>query len=248
MGAAPDWLTRRPIAHRGLHDAAAGIVENSAAAVAAAIARGFAIEVDVQRSADGEAMVFHDFTLERLTSASGPLAARHSEELAALPFRSGTGGMMRLADLFSQVRGQVPLLVEIKSDFSGDTRLAGRAATLAAAYDGPVALMSFDPRMVSAVRRTAPAIVRGIVAEFRYDAGEWAGLSAFQRLNLGGLLHWPASRFQFLAYRVADLGRPPPRLARALGLPVLAWTVRTPEDRRRAGARADQMIFEGFVP
>jgi len=248
MGAAPDWLTRRPIAHRGLHDAAAGIVENGAAAVAAAIAHGFAIEVDVQRSADGEAMVFHDFTLERLTAASGPLAARHSEELAALPFRAGAGGMMRLADLFAQVRGQVPLLVEIKSDFSGDTRLAGRAATLAAAYDGPVALMSFDPRMVTAVRRTAPGIVRGIVARFRYEAGEWAGLSAIQRLNLGGLLHWPASRFQFLAYRVADLDRPPPRLARALGLPVLAWTVRTPEDRRRAAARADQMIFEGFVP
>lgn len=248
MDAAPHWLTRRPIAHRGLHDAAAGIVENTAAAVAAAVARDFAIEVDVQVSADGEAMVFHDFTLERLTGVPGRLAARRAEELIALPFLTGAGGMMRLADLFAQVRGQVPLLVEIKSDFSGDTRLAERTAMLAAAYDGPVALMSFDPRMVATVRRAAPGLVRGIVAQARYDTAAWPRLSALQRRCLSGLLHWPSSRFQFLACRVSDLDRPPPRLARALGLPVLAWTVRTRDERRHAEAGADQMIFEGFIP
>ncbi len=70
---APAWLTERPIAHRGLHDAARGVIENTLAAAEAAIAGGFAIECDIQLSADEEVFVFHDETLDRLTDAKGAL-------------------------------------------------------------------------------------------------------------------------------------------------------------------------------
>ncbi|MEP9347645.1 glycerophosphodiester phosphodiesterase family protein [Xanthobacter sp. KR7-225] len=244
----PGFLTARPVAHRGLHDAARGIVENSASAVDAAMAGGFAIEVDVQASADGEAMVFHDFALDRLTAACGPLNALAADALRAVPFKATADRMMRLSDLFDRVAGRVPLLIEIKSDFSGDTRLAARAAQLACAYGGPVALMSFDPAMVAAVHAAAPTVPRGMVAERHYRPPGWPAVTARRSFCLGNLLHWPQSRFQFVAYRVADLDAAAPRLARGLGMPLLAWTVRTPDERAQAMRGADQMIFEGFVP
>lgn len=242
------FLTARPVAHRGLHDAARGIVENAPSAIDAAVAGGFAVEVDVQASADGEAMVFHDFTLDRLTAGTGPLRALDAAALSQIVFRGTADPLMRLPDLLDRVAGRVPLLIEIKSDFSGDTRLAARAAALVAAYNGPAALMSFDPRMLATVRETAPAVPRGIVAEHHYRCPDWDRLSAPRRLCLGHLLHWPRSRFQFVAYKVADLDAPAPRMARALGFPLLTWTVRTQEERARAARRADQIVFEGFVP
>ncbi len=242
------WLTQRPVAHRGLHDAASGIVENSASAVDAAIAAGFAIEVDIQLTRDGEAVVFHDFMLERLTFGKGLVADLPAAALVALPFKGTRDAMMTLDGLLARVAGRVPLLIEIKSAFTDDTRLAVRAAQQVARYDGPVALMSFDPAMVAAVARTAPGVVGGMVAERHYTPTEWPGLSAFARVSLCHLLHWPSSRFQFVAYRVADLPAPATRFVRAIGMPVLTWTVRTPADRDQAARHADQMIFEGFTP
>jgi glycerophosphoryl diester phosphodiesterase len=247
--AAPSWLTARPIAHRGLHDAAAGIIENTRSASAAAVEAGYAIEVDLQRSADGEAMVFHDDTLERLTEATGPVADRTAAELQAVRFRTTRDAMMRFSDLLTLVGGRVPLVVELKSRFDGDLRLATRAAEIASAYDGPLALMSFDPAPIAALRRLAPNIVRGITAERHYDDAEWHGLSAWQRQYLGNLLHLPRTRAQFVAFWVRDLPTAATLAARQLlGLPLLTWTVRTEEDRSRARRWADQMIFEGFRP
>lgn len=241
-------LIDRPVAHRGLHDAAAGVIENTASAVDAAVAGSYAIEVDVQLSRDGEAMVFHDFTLDRLTCGTGPLAAQSAADLQAIPFKGTGDRMMTLQDLLERVAGRTLLIIEIKSAFTGDVRLARRAAATVAAYDGPVALMSFDPEMVATVAEAAPNVCRGIVAQRRYGDSEWTNLSALQRWTMGHLLHWPRSRFQFIAYRVADLGIPMLRLARACGMPVLTWTVRSPQDRARCASGADQMIFETFRP
>ncbi|NJO54533.1 MAG: glycerophosphodiester phosphodiesterase [Bacteroidales bacterium] len=245
----PDWLTARPIAHRGLHDAAGGIVENTRSACAAAVAAGYAIEVDLQLSADGEAMVFHDDDLDRLTETTGPVAARVARDLRSVRFRATADVMMRFSDLLTLVAGRVPLIVELKSRFDGDLRLAGRAAEVAAPYAGPLALMSFDPAQVAALRTLAPGIVRGITAERHYADPEWDHLPAWRKQVLGNLLHWPSSRAQFVAFCVGDLPTAATQIARRLlGLPLLAWTVRTPKDRARAGRWADQMIFEGFRP
>jgi glycerophosphoryl diester phosphodiesterase len=245
-GASLPWLTARPIAHRGLHDAAQGIIENTASAVAAAMAGGYGIETDLQISSDGEAMVHHDDALGRLTDGDGALRDMRAATLKRVPFRATADRMMTLGDLLDAVAGRVPLLIEMKSRFDGDLRLAARAAALLEGYLGPTAVMSFDPAPISALRGLAPHLVRGIVAERRYGLPEWQGLAAAQRLTLPLLLHGWKSRPAFIAYRVDDLATLPPRAARRLGLPLLTWTVRTAQQRLLAARGADQAIFEGF--
>jgi glycerophosphoryl diester phosphodiesterase len=244
-----DWLTARPIAHRGLHDAAAGTIENTASAVAAAIGRSYAIEVDLQVTADGEAVVYHDDALGRLTDGQGRLAAMNAEELARVPFKATGDRIMRLSDLCARVHGRVPLILELKSHYDGDCRLPRRVAEVLITYGGPVAAMSFDPDVLRALREIAPGLPRGIVAERRYTHGEWAKLPAQQKFSWAHLLHGFDTRPHFVAYAVRDLPAAAPLIARyVFGLPLLTWTVRTDHDLRVAQRWADQMIFEGLRP
>jgi glycerophosphoryl diester phosphodiesterase len=244
-----DWLTARPIAHRGLHDAAAGVIENTGTAFTAAITCGFGIETDLQISADGEARVHHDDALGRLTEGSEPLAAMNAAAIGAARFKAATDRILTLGELCDLVAGRVPLVIELKSRFDGDLRLAGRAAEVLADYTGPAAVMSFDPALIAAVRRLAPWLPRGIVAERHFTHYEWDALSATDKFRLAFLLHAPRTRPQFVAYAIRDLPAVAPLIARhGFGLPLLTWTVRSEADRLRAGRFADQMIFEGFRP
>ncbi|MGO3934862.1 glycerophosphodiester phosphodiesterase [Rhodopseudomonas pseudopalustris] len=246
---APDWLTARPIAHRGLHDRARGVIENMPAAISAAVAGNFAIEVDIQLTADGEAMVHHDDTLGRLNQGSAALLDLTAAELRQVRFNDTAERMMTLGDLCDLVGGRVPLVIELKSHFDGDRKLASRLTQVLASYRGPAAAMSFDPDQVLALRQLAPNLVRGITAERSYDDAYWAKLNEAQRNPMLALRHGLRTQPHFVAYRVDDLPAPPPWIARnVFGCALLAWTVRTPEQRTRAARHADQMIFEGFVP
>ena len=240
-----DWLTARPIAHRGLHDASAGVIENTPSAFRAAVTAGYGIECDVQISADGEAMVHHDDALGRLTDGVGRLDTMTAEALQRVAFRSSADRMQTLGQLCDLVAGRSTLVIELKGSFAGDTRLAARTAAVLAGYRGPIAAMSFDPGLMAALRKLAPALALGLVG-MRRNAG--APVSA-RMPALRYLRQAVAARLQFLAYRVVDLTSAPPLLARhVLRWPVLTWTVRSPEERARAAAYADQMIFEGFRP
>jgi glycerophosphoryl diester phosphodiesterase len=242
-----DWLTVRPIAHRGLHDAVCGIIENTASAARAAIAGGYGIEVDLQVSADGEAMVYHDDALGRLTDGGGVLRDLTAAALAQVPFKATRDRMMRLGDLLDLVEGRAVLLLELKSRFDGDLRLAKRAAAVLAGYNGPVGVMSFDPDLIAAIRRIAPQLIRGIVMERHYQLPHWDFLSPSRKRALAFLLHGATTRPAFLACRVDDLATFAPRIARLMfGLPLLAWTVRSRKDRAMSVRYADQIIFEGF--
>ena len=244
-----EWLTARPIAHRGLHDAPSGAIENTAAAFSAAIAGGYGMETDLQISADGEAMVHHDDALGRLTEGSGRLAGMTAADIKAVRFKASAARILTLGELCDLVAGQAPLLLELKSRFDGDLRVAKRTVEVLSGYSGPVAVMSFDPDLIEAVQHAAPIITRGIVAERHYSETEWNSLSNAQRRRLAWLLHAPQSRPQFLAYSVKDLPATPPLLARTFfGLPLLTWTVRTEDDRKLATRWADQIIFEGWRP
>jgi glycerophosphoryl diester phosphodiesterase len=244
-----EWLIARPVAHRGLHDAANGVIENTASAFNAAVGANYAIECDIQISADGEAMVFHDQTLERLTEASGRLDAMSAADLKRARFRATGDRMITLGELSDLVADRATLVVEIKSRFDGDLRLVKRAADVLAGYRGRVALMSFDPAPIAALRTLAPRLPRGIVAERRYTHPEWSPLPARTKRALAYFQHALESRPQFVAYSVNDLASAIPRLARhVLRLPLLTWTVRSAVDRERASRYADQMIFEGFRP
>ncbi|MBV9556056.1 MAG: glycerophosphodiester phosphodiesterase [Pseudolabrys sp.] len=243
-----DWLTARPIAHRGLHDAANGVIENTASAFSAAIAGNYAIECDVQISADGEAMVHHDDALGRLTQGSAALATLTAAEIKAAPFNATADRIMTLGELCDLVASRVTLVIEIKSRFDGDLRLANRVAQVLASYRGPVSAMSFDPAPMEKLRRLAPNLTRGIVAERHYDHHEWDRLTPGQKWRLAFLTHAGETHPQFVAYGVRDLPGIAPGLAKLFRVPVLTWTVRSAQDRERAARYADQMIFEGFRP
>ena len=249
---APDWLTARPIAHRGLHDSAKGIIENSAEAAEAAIAAGFAIECDVQLSRDGEAMVFHDDTLERLTLAAGPVRDRSAGDLAALVLRGGRTGPPRFANLLARIAGRTPLICEIKSRFDGDGALLERVVRTIADYAGPLALKSFDPEVIARLRahppRSPDGALRplGIVAMANYTPEEWPELTETQRRGCAAFLHIRRTMPDFLSFHVDDLPHPTPTLLKALReSPTITWTVRNAAQRARAKAYADQIIFEG---
>ncbi len=249
-----DWLTARPIAHRGLHDAAHGIIENMPAAFTAAIAGNYAIECDVQCSADGEAMVHHDGVLDRLTEIQGPLAARTAADHKTITFKSTAERMLTLGELCDLVAGRVTLIVEIKHQRDASSPLPARVADVLSAYKGPVATMSFDPAQIAAVRGFAPNLVRGIVAERYFRPNEWGPqdggpMSAWERFRLAHLLHAPTSKPQFVSYKAMDLPAPAPMVARALfGLPLICWTVRDAAARARAEGCRAQITFEGFRP
>jgi glycerophosphoryl diester phosphodiesterase len=244
-----DWLIARPIAHRGLHDAARGLIENTAGAVRAAIDANYGIEVDVQLSSDGEAMVHHDDVLGRLTEASGRLDAYTAAELKRIAFHDSAERMMTLGELCDLVDGRVTMLVELKSRFDGDGRLPARVAAVLTPYSGPVAPMSFDPRQLAWLRQKSPRLVCGIVAAKYRPHPYWDLMPPWMRHGMGYLVTALTARPQFVAYGVADLPALAPLLARHIfGLPLLTWAVRTEVERRTAGRWADQIIFEGFRP
>jgi glycerophosphoryl diester phosphodiesterase len=243
-----DWLTAQPIAHRGLHDGVS-VIENTASAFRAAIDAGFAIETDLQITSDGEAVVHHDFALGRLTLGSRQLAAMTAVGLKEVPFKNTPDRIITLGEFLDLVGGRTPLLIELKSRFDGDLRLTRRTAEVLRSYKGPVALQSFDPAPLTALRALAPQLPRGIVAERHYVDSEWRNLTPRQKRALAFLTHRRRSRPHFVAYNVNDLPALGPWIARHIfRLPLLAWTVRTTAQQVRAQRYADQMIFEGFRP
>lgn len=253
MSVRPDWLTARPIAHRGLHRVSAGVIENTPSAARAAIEQGFAIECDVQMTSDGEAMVFHDFTLDRLTQAAGRLDGMTAAQVGAVAYKATGDRIVTLAAYLELIAGRVPLVCEIKSDFDGDLRLTERTAQVVAAYTGPVALKSFDPGIVTHLRREGARLgvaerPLGIVAEAHFDHPEWAKIPAEQRREMGNLLHWDRTKPDFVSWSVKDLPHAAPFFARKMECPVMTWTVRTPPQIEVARRWADQMVFEGFMP
>jgi len=231
-----DWLIARPVAHRGLHDAPAGLIENTPSAIAAAAAASYAIEVDLQVTAEGDAIVHHDAALGRLTRGHDALAARTVAELQRVAFKATADRMITLGELCDLVAGRVALVLELKSLGDRDPRLPRRVAQVLKSYPGPAALMSFDPWPIAALRELAPAWPRGLVATREVRAAAWIQAIITARLN-------------FIAYAVVDLPAAVPGVARRwAGVPVLTWTVRTDAERRCAARFADQMIFEGFRP
>lgn len=245
---APPWLTARPIAHRGYHDAVEGRIENTLSAVQAAIEHRFAIEVDLQLTADGAVVVFHDDTVDRLLDATGRVDSFPLAALRALAFRSGGERVPTLADLLETVAGSVPLVLELKSAFTGDRRLERAVAPILAAYGGAAAVMSFDPDSMAEMKRLSPSLPRGIVADRTVDLSDWGFLTASRRFRMRHLLDVPRVDPAFVSFDIHGLPTLATSIFRRLGRPLITWTVRTAADREKAARLADQITFEGFDP
>lgn len=243
----PPAFCRLPIAHRALHGP--GRPENSLAAVRAAVAAGYGIEIDIQASADGRAMVFHDDTLERLTEAQGPVVARSAAELGTIALRGGAEPIPSLRAVLAEVAGRVPLLIEVK-DRSGrglgsDGALEAAVAADLAGYHGPVALMSFNPDQVAALARLAPDVPRGLTT-CAYDTDHWAAMRPEDRARLRAIADYDAVGASFISHEWRDLGRPRVAELAAAGARVLCWTIRSPEAEAEARRIACSITFEGY--
>jgi glycerophosphoryl diester phosphodiesterase len=227
-------LTALPFAHRGLHGQ--GRIENSRAAFEAAIASGHGIELDVQASADGEAIVFHDYELDRLTGEKGRVADRPAAELGRIPLRMSRENIPTLPQVLASIGGRVPLLIEVKAPERNPARLCRSVAAALQGYSGPVGVMSFNPYVGAWFSRHSPERLRGLVVTEEDKRG---GRGRIERL----FSSWCA-RPDFLAYDIRDLPSPFAAAARARGVKVMTWTVRTKRDRATAAAHADQIIYE----
>ncbi len=239
------WLTARPIAHRGLHAIDQGVVENTQTAFARAIAANYAIECDLQLSADGEAMVFHDRLLDRLTGQSGAVAAHTVRQLGSMRFRCGGDRMQTLSELLRQIDGQVPVFLEMKSLWDGNDALAQRTCAIAGAYAGPVAVMSFDPEFVSAARRIAPDLPRGLVRDL-FLQENWPQLDGQTLVSLRDEENIAATAPDFLSVGLNALDATWVKSFRDHGGPVICWTVRSPDIAAAALNYCDQVTFEGY--
>lgn len=237
----------RPIAHRGLHVKSAGRIENTASAFEAAIAKGYGIECDLQPAEDNTPIVFHDATLQRLTDAKGPVKAHTRAALKRIALKGTKDRILSLPEFLELVGGRVPMLIEIKSDWTEGDAFVQAIAKELRSYKGAYGVMSFDPRRVAPLAELLPGIPRGITAGgIRRDPHVVYWL---KRWNVAKLWHNDLLTPDFLAYYVKGL--PAASLAlrkRPKGMPLFTWTVRSPTDRAKAARHADAMIFEGFEP
>lgn len=237
----PLWVKQQPIAHRGLHGP--GIPENSMAAFEAAIAQGYAIELDIHRLADGPLVVFHDVDLWRLTGVQGRITEQTTASLPSLALLGTQHPIPLLSEVLAQVDGRAPLLIEIKNDGSVGA-LETELQRLLARYRGQYAIQSFNPEVLGWFVRHAPGIPRGqLSSDFAGSDLAWPRKFLWRHLLLTG-----TSRPQFIAYDIRALPHWPVAIAAKLGLPVVAWTVRTEVDWQKAQQQGSNIIFEHIRP
>ena len=231
---APDWLTARPIAHRGLHGP--GLPENSLGAFEAAIEGGFAIECDLQPAEDGTPMVFHDPVLGRLTGEDGRVDGRNVSELTAMRLAGTNERVPTLPAMLELVADRVPIVLELKGPQADPARFVRAVAEALAGYGGRAALMSFDHDLARMFGADVPDRPRGLTAEGGDEAFD-AHTAIYGEADLS-----------FVSYHVDALPCRFVSQVRGRGDPAITWTVRTPEQVATTMRHADQMTFEGFIP
>lgn len=246
----PDVFLNRPLAHRGLHDIAAGRAENSLKSFQAAIDGNYGIELDLQISSDGVAMVFHDYGLARLTAAKGPVAQHTAAQLGDISLLHDGDGIPTLAKVLALVDGRVPLLIEVK-DQDGQMGpnigpLGEAAAYCLRDYKGPFAMMSFNPHATAEMMQLLPEAPRGIVTD-PYTADDWPLLPQATRETLRAIPDYARTGSCFVSHNLADLRAPRIAALKAEGAAILCWTVKSAETEAEARKVADNITFEGYL-
>ncbi len=230
-------------AHRGLHGE--GVPENSLAAFEAAARAGYGIELDVQLSGDGEVMVFHDYTLVRMTGVEGKLSERTAAELSELRLGSTDERVPRFSEVLALVDGRVPLLVELKGE-NFDSALCDKVSEILKSYSGAYCIESFNPILLGKIAKLLPGTYRGILyTNVVRDKNRWSAINLALTLMATNIIARP----DFVAYNEKDREMLPVRICTGLfGTKRFVWTVRTAESYREAKNRGELAIFEGFLP
>lgn len=246
----PAAFLTAPLAHRAYHDRGLGRPENSRGAIRAAIAAGYGIEIDLQLSSDGVAMVFHDEALDRLTASTGLIKHHTATALSQIKLRDSDETIPTLAEILGLVAGRTALLIEIKdqTDTMSDTdgRLESATATLLASYQGPVAVMSFNPHAIAHMARLAPQIPRGLTTS-AYDPTDWAPLAPETCDHLRDIPDYDRTLSSFISHEAADLARPRVAALKSQGAAILCWTIRSPAAEAEARKIAQNITFETYA-
>ena len=231
-----NWLREKPIAHRGLHDASRGIYENTLSACRAALEAGYNIEVDLQPSSDGIPMVFHDYTLERMTGKRGDARDLTAAELQEAQIMDSGDTIPTLRQLLDLIQGKVGIILELKGKPGNDDGFVAAVAHELEDYVGNAAIMSFHHHVLEDARSIAPHLALGLTAEGNdrfYDAHREMAVAA---------------NVDFVSYELANLECEFVREFRETGRPLICWTVKSPEDAAYSSKHSDQPTFEGFLP
>lgn len=226
-----NWLTRIPIAHRGLFDNQRHIPENSMIAFESAVAAGYPVELDVQMLSDDRLAVFHDSFLSRMTEQSGSIINKTSDEVKKITLLNTNQTIPLLEEVLDLIDGKVPVIVELKS-----RRVVGKFESqvhkLLSKYKGEYAVESFNPLSMKWFKDNAPEFVRGLLSGF-----------------IGrGKLFAKLSKPHFLACDIRYLPSTTIGLLRSKGYPVIGYTAKSKDDYNRVAAYCDNIIFEGFLP
>lgn len=229
-------LLRQPIAHRGLHDGNKAIWENTLSAFQEAIDAGFAIECDLQYVSDATPVVFHDDDMERLCNIKGDVRAKTSGELGLVSIGGTRDKVPSLRQLLGMVKGRVPLVLELKGREGDDEGFASSVLEELEDYDGPVALMSFDPWLLRDLKELESPRAVGLTAE----GVKPEDFIAHEQVMQIGL--------DFISYNIMHLPNDYITLQRSKNIPVISWTVRSASQAAHSAANADQITFEGFDP
>ena len=246
----PASFFARPFTHRALHNRKAGRVENSIKSIDAAINAGYGIEIDVQLTRDGQAMVFHDDLLDRLTGETGPVRNKTQRELETIPLTDDGGTIPSLETVLELVAGQVPLLIEIK-DQDGEMGpnvgpLEKATCAALAQYKGDVALMSFNPHAVAKCAQFAPHLPRGLTTS-SYEAVFWPEVPAETRDILREIPDYDRVGACFISHESTDLARPRMAELKSEGARIFTWTIRSAKEEAETRRIVDNITFEGYL-
>lgn len=231
-----EQLFEKPIAHRGLHDKNQGIFENTLSAFKAATKGGYAIECDLQFSADGIPMVFHDFDLKRLCGIGGNVRDKMASELTQLSVGGSLDKIPTLKSLLELVDGQVPLILELKGRKDNDDGFAGAVLDDIENYKGPIAVMSFAQHLIRDFHELGCVCPIGLTAEGKEPETFFEHEEAL------------AFGVSFISYDIDDIPNPFVEAQRKQGKKIITWTVRNREQQKLSDQHADQITFEGFDP
>ncbi|MBL9052319.1 MAG: phosphodiesterase [Tabrizicola sp.] len=245
----PEAFLRLPLTHRGYHDETKGVIENSLSAFRAAMEAGYGIELDIQLSADNQAVVFHDDTLDRVAETTGLVQDRTAAELGRIRLKGSSDVIPSFAETLALVAGRVPLLVELKdqSGIMNGTDGVLERATVAAlrGYQGPVALMSFNPDVVACLAEIAPEWPRGIVT-CSWGPEDAATVGQARCDHLRAIPDYDRTQSSFISHELADLDFARVADLKTQGANILTWTVRSPQDEAFARRIVHNITFEGY--
>jgi len=228
-----------------------GVLENSRAAIGAACDAGYGVEFDLQMSRDGEAVVFHDPVLDRLTGRTGRVGDLDAAELGQTILSGTSETIPTLVEILDIVAGRVPLLIELK-DQDGELganvgRLERRVAEILAGYSGPVVCMSFNPHSMAALREAAPELALGLCTG-PLEKPWWAHVPDARLAELREIPDLERIGAAFVSHKHPDLGAPVIARIRQTGLAIVCWTIRSSEEEQVARGFADNITFEGYLP